>query len=307
MRFNSYAFAGTALGLLMAASSAGAAGLGASTDRAAARMPIVLAQADVDNPDQKPNKKERRAERRAEKNSQAGGADQGGAQQSQGAEQPKHQRRNAVEEKQPFGNAGQAQQNARRAPSNDEAPAMKPERGKKRHFDETGGQAAQGGDNGQPAMSKRKHRDENQANQPAATSQAPENAQANEPNQGQDKKHRRNENAKRGGDNGQAVQGKPEQPKAKPSKGQPTVESLLSENATLRDQVRTLQDNNRELASLLESYDSASEGEAAAAKALEKVKAQLRTVEATRDQWMTTAGELRKEVKALRRKAGVAK
>lgn len=94
---------------------------------------------------------------------------------------------------------------------------------------------------------------------------------------------------------------------AKPSKGQPTVESLLAENATLRDQVRTLQDNNRELASLLESYDSASEGEAAAAKALEKVKAQLRTVEATRDQWMTTAGELRKEVKALRRKAGVAK
>lgn len=94
---------------------------------------------------------------------------------------------------------------------------------------------------------------------------------------------------------------------AKPKKAEPTIEALLAENATLRDKVRTLQDNNRELASLLESYDSASEGEAAAAKALEKVKAQLRTVEATRDQWMTTAGELRKEVKALRRKAGVAK
>lgn len=92
---------------------------------------------------------------------------------------------------------------------------------------------------------------------------------------------------------------------AKPKKCEPTIESLLEENAALRDQVRTLQDNNRELASLLESYDSASDGEAAAAKALEKVKAQLRTVEATRDQWMTTAGELRKEVKALRRKAGV--
>lgn len=98
-----------------------------------------------------------------------------------------------------------------------------------------------------------------------------------------------------------------EKPSAKPKKSEPTIESLLAENATLRDQVRTLQDNNRELASLLESYDSASEGEAAAAKALEKVKAQLRTVEATRDQWMTTAGELRREVKALRRKAGVAK
>lgn len=116
------------------------------------------------------------------------------------------------------------------------------------------------------------------------------------------------------------VEGKPEKPaskrvgkaepvaaKGKPKKAEQTFESLLEENATLRDQVRTLQDNNRELASLLESYDSASEGEAAAAKALEKVKAQLRTVEATRDQWMTTAGELRREVKALRRKAGVEK
>lgn len=92
---------------------------------------------------------------------------------------------------------------------------------------------------------------------------------------------------------------------AKPKKGEPTIDELRAENESLREQVSVLQDNNRELAALLESYDSVTAGEHEAAKALSKVKAQLRTVEATRDQWMTTAGELRREVKALQRKQGV--
>ncbi|MGN6470667.1 MAG: OmpA family protein [Rhizobiaceae bacterium] len=235
MKFNSNAFAGTALGLLMAATSANAAGIGASAERATVKMPIILAQADLDNPDQKPNKKERRGERRAEKNSQAGGADQGGAQQPQEMEQPKHQRRKAVEEEQPGGNAGQAQRNARQAPASEEEPAMRPERGKKRHADEAGGgQAAQGGnDIEQPMQSKRKHRERNEANQPGANGQAPENAQANEPDQGQPeqgKKHRRNDkNARRGEDNGQAAEEKAAQPKAGESQAKSKAEQKAGE------------------------------------------------------------------------------
>ena len=54
----------------------------------------------------------------------------------------------------------------------------------------------------------------------------------------------------------------------------------------------------------VESYDAVTAGEHAAAKEMARIRAQLRTVEATRDQWMTTCGELRKEVKALQRKLG---
>lgn len=86
----------------------------------------------------------------------------------------------------------------------------------------------------------------------------------------------------------------------------PTVESLLADNEALRGEIATLKDNARELAALLESYDSATAGEHETARAIAKVKGQLRTVEATRDQWMTTAGELRREVKALQRKLKVA-
>ncbi len=100
------------------------------------------------------------------------------------------------------------------------------------------------------------------------------------------------------------VEGKPEQPNAKPSKGQPTIESLLEENAALRDALQESRDNAAELAAMLESYDAVTAGEHAAAKEMARLRAQLRTVEATRDQWITTAGELRKEVKALQRKLG---
>lgn len=90
-------------------------------------------------------------------------------------------------------------------------------------------------------------------------------------------------------------------------RAEPTIEGLLAENESLREELRETRDNARALAELVESYDALSAGEHAAAKEMAKLRAQLRTVEATRDQWMTTCGELRKEVKSLRRKAGGAK
>ncbi len=72
--------------------------------------------------------------------------------------------------------------------------------------------------------------------------------------------------------------------------------------AALEADLAAARENAAELAEMLESYDTASEGEAAVAKELAQLKAQLRTVSATRDQWITTCNELRKEVKALQRK-----
>lgn len=92
--------------------------------------------------------------------------------------------------------------------------------------------------------------------------------------------------------------------KAKPKKGAPTIESLQAENAALRDELHEARDVARSLAHELESYETVAAGEKAAAKELTRLKGMLATVEATRDQWMTTAGELRKEVKALQRKLG---
>lgn len=91
---------------------------------------------------------------------------------------------------------------------------------------------------------------------------------------------------------------------AKPKKGEPTIESLLEENQRLRDELHEARHVAEELAHDLESYTAIGEGEEAVAKELKRLKGMLRTVEATRDQWMTTAGELRKEVKSLQRKLG---
>lgn len=91
------------------------------------------------------------------------------------------------------------------------------------------------------------------------------------------------------------VEGKPEKVK----------EAEPTEADALRIELQEARDNARQLAEMLESYDSVTAGEHAAAKEMARLRAQLRTVEATRDQWMTTAGELRKEVKALQRKLGV--
>lgn len=93
--------------------------------------------------------------------------------------------------------------------------------------------------------------------------------------------------------------------KAKPKKGEPTIESLTAENTALRDELHEARDVARSLAHELESYETVAAGDKAAAKELTRLKGMLATVEATRDQWMTTAGELRKEVKALQRKLGV--
>ena len=101
---------------------------------------------------------------------------------------------------------------------------------------------------------------------------------------------------------------KPEPAKpVKPKKGEPTVESLQAENAALREELHEARDVARNLAHELESYEAVTAGEKAAAKELTRLKGLLSTVEATRDQWMTTAGELRKEVKALQRKLGARK
>ena len=94
-------------------------------------------------------------------------------------------------------------------------------------------------------------------------------------------------------------------PAVKTKANEPTIESLQAENEQLREALIEARDNARELAAMVESYDAVTQGEHAAAKEMTKLRAQLRTVEATRDQWMTTAGELRKEVKALQRKHGV--
>ncbi len=92
--------------------------------------------------------------------------------------------------------------------------------------------------------------------------------------------------------------------KAKPKNGEPAIASLQAENVALREELHEARDVARSLAHELESYETVAAGEKAAAKELTRLKGMLATVEATRDQWMTTAGELRKEVKALQRKLG---
>lgn len=72
--------------------------------------------------------------------------------------------------------------------------------------------------------------------------------------------------------------------------------------AELEAELSAARANAVELAEMLESYDTVGEGEAAVAKELAQLKAHLRTVSATRDQWMTTCNELRREVKSLQRK-----
>lgn len=95
----------------------------------------------------------------------------------------------------------------------------------------------------------------------------------------------------------------------KPAKrtSEPTIESLTEENKLLKNDLHEARDTARALALELESFDSASGDIKLAAKELLRVKGQLATVETQRDQWMTTCGELRKEVKSLQRKLGKSK
>ena len=96
----------------------------------------------------------------------------------------------------------------------------------------------------------------------------------------------------------------------KPKKGEPTVESLqalLAEKdeliQRLRDEAHEARHVAGELADDLESYNTASEGEVAVAKELKRLKGLLRTVEGSRDQYMTTASEMTKSVKFWKAKA----
>lgn len=74
------------------------------------------------------------------------------------------------------------------------------------------------------------------------------------------------------------------------------VEALKAEVAALREELAVKQ-------AMLDSYDTVLEpDQQVAAKELAKLKGQLRTISATRDQWMTTAREAQADVKRLRRK-----
>jgi outer membrane protein OmpA-like peptidoglycan-associated protein len=192
MTFHSRVLAGTALGLLMAASTAGAAGLPATGDGgSAAPVPLLMAQGDTDNT-QRPllEKKKEQAEKKVEKRVQ---------QQEQPAAAPEKPRRghqNGGE--QPGENAGRAERNAQQ-PARTEAPAMKPERQKQRQPAEaTGSGAAEGGaGNEQPVMRKhdKNRRQQTEGETPPVT-QAPGNAQpanSQAPEMKRDKKHPRAE------------------------------------------------------------------------------------------------------------------
>ncbi len=101
------------------------------------------------------------------------------------------------------------------------------------------------------------------------------------------------------------VEGKEAPPPAPAKRAQGSAQAQQEPEAriaALEAELAAVRDNAAELAEMLESYDTVSEGEAATAKEMARLKAQIRTVEATRNQWMTTCGELRKEVTALQRK-----
>ncbi len=95
---------------------------------------------------------------------------------------------------------------------------------------------------------------------------------------------------------------------AKAAKGGPTPESLLADNARLRDELATeiesheeTKQNALELRDLLESYSTLEASAHDAAKELAREKGIRRTVEIQRDQWMTTCNELKREVKSRER------
>lgn len=68
-------------------------------------------------------------------------------------------------------------------------------------------------------------------------------------------------------------------------------------------ELEQLREANAELADLVESYSVMEQGEHAMAKEMATLRGKLRVVESQRDQWMQTCNELKREVKALRRKA----
>jgi outer membrane protein OmpA-like peptidoglycan-associated protein len=180
MKYYSRALAGTALGLFMAASSAGAAVLNPNADEnsnAAAQALLLMAQADNENPVEK---KGRKAEKRAEKRVQQQEGAQRQEEPAARSEKPKRAREEGGQSEE---RAQKPERRATQAPANDEAPAMKPNRRDRQAEKATGsGAAASGGDQSMKPDRGRKHpqQSEEQAPRATQTQEQPQNMQAPE-------------------------------------------------------------------------------------------------------------------------------
>ena len=198
MKYHSRALAGTALGLFMAASAAGATSLPSISNgnaHSAAPTPLLMAQDDTGDAKHSPKKKEKQAEKQVEKRAQ---------QQEQSAEKPEKRRGHENGgERQSGVNAGKAERSAEQPPARSKAPPMKPERGAQRNSDiGAGSGTAEGGDRTeQPAMRKhgKKRGQQTGGEAPSTTTQAPESAQ---PDNGQSSETKRGKKH-RGAESGQ--------------------------------------------------------------------------------------------------------
>jgi outer membrane protein OmpA-like peptidoglycan-associated protein len=180
MKYYSRALAGTALGLFMAASSAGAAGLNPTVNEngsSAAQTPLLMAQADSENPIEK---KGRKAEKRAEKRLQQQEGAQSQEQPAARSEKPKRAREEGGQSEE---RVQKPERRATQAPANDEAPAMKPNRRDRQAEKAAGSGAAEGGgDQSVKPDRGRKHRQQSEEQAPRATQtqEQPQNTQAPE-------------------------------------------------------------------------------------------------------------------------------
>ncbi|MDN5927344.1 MAG: OmpA family protein [Hyphomicrobiales bacterium] len=207
MKFHSRVLAGTALGLLMAASAAGAANLHpvtAANNDNAAQAPLLMAQADSENPIEK---KARKAEKRAEK----------AAQQEEKRAQP--QEKPAAKAEKPK-RSGQSEERAQKAdgraaqaPANDEAPAMKPNR-KDRHAEKAAGPDAGSGD--QPMKPERDRKQRQQSKEPAHGQ--PQNTQAPETKHQKKSREVSGEGQAEKAQSRQQPEANPQAPETKPQK-----------------------------------------------------------------------------------------
>lgn len=94
----------------------------------------------------------------------------------------------------------------------------------------------------------------------------------------------------------------PSKPKPKPDDGAP-VESKDEIIQNLRAELATMAETLAQVSAELDAYKIAQDGEAAAKEIL-ILQRKLELSNQARDQYMTTCGELRKEVAALKRKLG---
>jgi len=97
---------------------------------------------------------------------------------------------------------------------------------------------------------------------------------------------------------------KPVSKPAKPAKNAPTIESLQAEIEALRIELQDAYANARELGDMVQVQDVVSQGEAAAAKEIKRLMAELNTTRSQRDSYMTKCNELVKSVNHWKRQAG---